>query len=87
MPDPQVGCSACHDVHIPAPSGAQLPMVSKLQVVRASGSNILEANAVDGREVTYRNLKPYKIDVTGAEDLKNGTWARGSAYTNGNPAI
>ena len=62
-------------------------MVSKLQVVRASGSNILEANVVDGREVTYRNLKPYKIDATGAQDVNNGTWARGTSYTNGNLAI
>ena len=36
------------------------------------------APSVAGREVSYLNHKPYKIDETGAQS-KGGTWVRGSA--------
>lgn len=81
MPNPEVSCGACHDSHIPAPSGNQLAMVGGIvKVSGLSGSTVTAVTPVDGRTVSYRNLKPYKINENGAWD-KNGIWMRGSAIT------
>lgn len=88
IPDPQVGCAACHNAHIPAPSGSQLPTVSStVSVARVSGSTVLSATPGVGRQVSYRNLKPYKVDDTGAQNLNAGTWRRGSQYAISNLTI
>ncbi len=80
MPDPEVGCGACHQAHIPAPSGNDLAQVSStVQVSRVSGSTVLEVTPVEGRSVLYANHRAYKVDETGAQNLALGTWSRGSA--------
>jgi hypothetical protein len=50
-------------------------------VASVSGSTVLTVTPGAGRQVSYRNLKPYKIDpTTGAQDVKKGTWDRGSSF-------
>lgn len=44
----------------------------------------LTVEPAEGREMAYLNLKPYKQDVTGAQNRKNGTWTRGSSFTRPN---
>ena len=89
---PQVGCPACHDAHIPAPSGNDIPVVgSTVQVTSiftsSSGSiTPLAVTPADGRAMAYLNLKPYKQDDTGAQN-NNGTWTRGSSFTRPNSII
>lgn len=80
MPDPEVGCAACHQAHIPAPDGNHPAQVSStVQVSRVSGSTVLEVTPVEGRSVFYANHRPYKVDETGAQNPAMGTWSRGSA--------
>lgn len=80
MPDPEVGCGACHQAHIPAPDGNHPAQVSStIQVTRLSGSSVLEATPVQGRQAFYANHRPYKVDDTGAQNSALGTWSRGSA--------
>ena len=80
MPDkPTVSCGACHDSHIPSPSGDQAAVVNgTVQVEALSGSTITAVTPVEGREVFYINYKPYKIAKNGAQDAINGVWTRGS---------
>ncbi len=88
MPDPQVGCPTCHDSHIPAPDANHRATVSTtVTVASASGSTVLTVTPGTGREVSYRDLKPYKIDDTGAQNLAAGTWARGSSFIGANLAL
>jgi hypothetical protein len=85
---PQVGCPSCHDSHIPAPSGKDIPVVdSTVQVTAVSGNTVLAATPAEGRKAVYLNLKPYKQDATGAQNLKSGTWTRGSSFTRPNSII
>jgi len=85
---PQVGCGACHDAHIPGPSGNQLPKVSTTVAVSGlSGTTVTAVTPAEGREVTYRDLKPYKIGDNGAMNTLNGIWTRGSAFTRPNLTI
>jgi hypothetical protein len=80
MPDPEVGCAACHQAHMPAPAGNALAQVSStVEVRRLSGTTVLEVAPADGRSVLYANHRPYKVDDTGAQSLASGTWSRGSA--------
>lgn len=76
----EVGCGACHDSHIPAPNGRDPARVNTtVQVTALSGSTVLATTPVEGRSVTYLNHKPYKVDDTGAQNLRQGVWTRGSA--------
>jgi hypothetical protein len=86
-PSPEVRCGACHNAHIPGPNGTQLLPVDVLQVTKFSGSTIMEAGPGVSRSVSYRNLKPYKINETGAQDFVNGLWTRGSTVTRPNVTI
>jgi nitrate/TMAO reductase-like tetraheme cytochrome c subunit len=87
MPDPQVGCAACHQAHMPGPAGNQLAQVStKVQVTKLSGSTVLDATPVDS-PVSYPNHRPYKVDETGAQNFAGGTWTRGSAIARPSTAI
>lgn len=80
IPEPEVGCAACHQAHIPAPQGNDLAEVSStVQVSRISGSTVLEVSPVEGRAVLYTNHRPFKVDDTGAQNPVLGTWSRGSA--------
>ena len=79
---PQVGCAACHDAHIPAPS--EPVTVDNTVQVTLSGSTVTAVTPVPGRPVLYRDLKPYKLseEVSGvvnqAQDVTNRTWSRGT---------
>jgi hypothetical protein len=87
-PKPEVRCGSCHDSHIPAPSGTQLIEVSStVQVSGLSGSTVTGVTPGAGREVAYRNLKPYKVNETGAQDFANGIWTRGSLASRPNIKI
>jgi hypothetical protein len=84
---PQVGCSACHDAHIPAPS-ENVMVGGTVQVATVSGTGtVLSVTPTDGRLVSYRDLKPYKLADNEAQDVKNGMWSRGSAFTRPNRVI
>ena len=89
---PQVGCPSCHDAHIPAPSGKDIPVVNSavnVTKIYTSSSGSITALAVEpaaGRAMSYLNLKPYKQDAAGAQN-KNGTWTRGSSFTRPNSVI
>ena len=88
IPKPQVSCGACHDAHIPKPNGNQpLTVSSTVKVTQLSGTAVTAATPVDGRKVSYRNFKPYKIDASGAQDTLHGVWTRGSAITRSNLTI
>jgi hypothetical protein len=56
-------------------------------VTDVSGSTVTGVTPAQSRTVSYRNLKPYKINVdpdsgkTGAQDFATGVWSRGSAVT------
>jgi len=80
IPQPEVSCGACHDAHIPKPSGNHLINVNTtIKVDRLSGLVISEFTPAEGRKVAYRNLKPYKIDEKGAQNPLDGIWTRGSS--------
>ena len=77
---PAVSCGACHDSHIPAPSGIDPAIVTSTVVVNAvtGSSTPVSVSAVPGRQMSYRNLKPYKLGDNGAQNTINGIWTRGS---------
>jgi hypothetical protein len=81
---PEVGCSACHDAHIVAPTGKEPAVVNTTvavtnTVTTSSGSVTVTATTpTAGRSVSYLNHKPYKVNETGAQDADNGVWTRGS---------
>ena len=88
FPSPQVGCPACHTSHIPAPRGDQLAKVdSTVSVSSISGTTVLAVTPEAGREVAYKNLKPYKLDATGAKNFRKGRWDGGSLYARPNRTI
>ena len=88
IPKHQVSCGACHDAHIPQPSSNQLLTVNTtVKVSRLSGTAVTAVTPVDGRKVSYRNFKPYKIAANGAQDPLDGVWTRGSAVTRPNQTI
>ena len=58
-----------------------------MTVASVSGSTVLTVTPGAGRQVSYRNLKPYKINATGAQDLRTGTWDRGSSFIGPNLAL
>lgn len=88
IPDPEVGCAACHQAHIPGPGSTDLAQVSStVKVTRVSGNTVLEVAPADGRRVLYVNHRPYKVDNTGAQNLASGTWTRGSAIARPTRAI
>ena len=86
---PQVGCPACHDAHIPAPSGKDIPVVNSTvnvtKIFTSSSGSItpLAVTPAAGRAMPYLNLKPYKQDATGAQN-NSGSWTRGSSFTRPN---
>ena len=90
---PEVGCPSCHDAHIPAPSGKDIPVVDStvnVTSIYTSSSGSITALAVEpaaGRAMSYLNLKPYKQDATGAQNVNSGTWTRGSSFTRPNSII
>ncbi len=88
IPKPAVNCGACHDAHIPKPDGNQLLTVdTTVRVNKLAGAAVTEVTPVEGRKVSYRNLKPYKISSSGAQDSYSGTWTRASGVTRPNLTI
>jgi hypothetical protein len=88
-PTPQVRCGACHNAHIPGPNGNQLLTVDTTVNVTLAGTTVTAVTPVtDPRNVSYRNLKPYRINDTGAQDFgPNGIWTRGSLVSRPNIVI
>ncbi|HSB04871.1 MAG TPA: hypothetical protein VLK23_06705 [Thermodesulfobacteriota bacterium] len=82
---PEVSCGACHDSHIVAPDGLDPAIVTSTVVVTVSSP--LSVSAVPGRQVSYLNHKPYKVNAGGAQDVHNGIWNRGSAISRPQTAI
>ncbi len=88
---PEVSCGACHDSHIPAPSGINPAIVTSTVVITAvTGSGTGTATSVEaaaGRKMSYLNHKPYKLGDSGAQDTSNGIWTRGSAINRPQTAL
>jgi hypothetical protein len=88
---PQVGCAACHDAHIVAPSvNADVDNTVEVtdSVTSSSGSvTVLAVTPATGRSVSYREYRPFRLADNEAQNAKNGMWSRGSAFTRPNRTI
>jgi hypothetical protein len=80
MPQPEVGCPACHQAHVPGPDANHIPTVSTtVKVEKISGSTVLQVSPSEGRPALYVNHRAYKVNSTGAQDFFSGKWTRGSS--------